>query len=457
MKIRRIKGQSLLLITMLLLPAKLFAQYADTSSNQYGLPYTKADSWTTGKKIGLSLLEGQAFNISLLHFDKYILKEDFAQVTFEDIKRNMKFGTGWDNDSVGINMIGHPAQGSVYHIINRLNGLSFWGSLPIVFFNSTVWELLCETEPPSPNDFFTTSWNGMIMGETLWRIGNFAFRKSARKGVDFHLKTGLGARAVTELSHSTGRPAGSPAAGAGASATIDIIYGDRLHLKSNAPLSFFDLHLTASLGTGQSPIGEFTLLSRLWGLELNPKKGEAVFGIFDHMSSFLSESWTKNRAPYRCAEAASVGPGIFYSHNRFTTGAFIAATIIGAATTDYYEVYDRDYNFGSGYSIKSINTFKASDIFSVGLNFRHYQLFTYWGDKPTDIEDRHYVNSMGDNGTTLTEILNLMTTISPFTHFGIDLSVFFIHRQSFYHIHPSVRASHLTAELGFKYLFSTNR
>lgn len=445
------KGLRICFILALFLPTEASAQFADTLNVTYGLPAVRTESWHTGKKIGLSFIEGQAFNTAFLLFDKHILKADYAQVTFEKIKQNLKFGTGWDNDAVGINMIGHPAQGAVYHIINRLNGISFWGSLPITFIDSAIWEFLCETEPPSPNDFFTTSWNGIIVGEALWRIGNYAFYKSARKGVDFSLKAGLGARAVTELYHSIPPPANSPAAGAGASLTVDVVYGDRLHVRNNAPMNFFDLHLTASVGTGQSPIGEFTLLGRLWGTELEVKKGEALFGIFDHMSTFLSESWTEKRAPYRCSEATSAGPGIIYSHNGFTTGAFVAATLIGAATTDYYNVYDRDYNFGSGYSIKSLNTFEASEAFSVALNFRHYQLFTFWGDKPTDIPDRHYVNSMGDNGTTLTEVLNLKAIFKPIKHFGIELSAFFIHRSSFYRIHPPAKASHLTAELGLRY------
>lgn len=438
-------------VIALLIPAGMSAQFADTLNINYGLPKVKTEAWSIGKKVGLSFLEGQAFNIAFLGFDKYVLNADYAQVTFDSIKRNLKFGTGWDNDAVGINMIGHPAQGSVYHIINRLNGISFWGSLPIVFVNSSLWELFCETEPPSPNDFFTTSWNGMIMGEVLWRIGNYAFCKPARKGVDFTLRAGIGARTVTELSHSIRHPANSPAAGAGASLTVDVTYGDRMHVKNNAPLNFFDLHLTASVGSGQSPIGEFTLLSRIWGLELDTKKGEALFGIFDHMSTFLSESWTQNRAPYRCSECPSVGPGIIYSNKGFTTGAFAAATLVGAATTDYYSVYDRDYSFGSGYSIKSLNTYVVSEILSLMLNLRHYQLFTFWGDRPTEVPDKHYVNSAGDNGTTLTEVVNLKAVFSPFKHFEIDLSSFLIHRKSFYKIHPSAQASHLTAEIGVRY------
>lgn len=447
----KMKTRFLSIICFLFISTGMNAQFADTLHISYGLPQIRTESWSTGKKIGLAFLEGQAFSAAFQSFDRFILKADYAQGTIEDIKRNLKFGTGWDNDAVGINMIGHPAQGAVYHIINRLNGISFWGSFPLTFVDSAIWELFCESEPPSPNDFFTTSWNGMILGEALWRLGNYAFCKPARKGVDLKLRAGLGVRAVTELSHSISHPANSPAVGIGASFTLDATYGDRMCVKDNAPVNFFDLHLTASVGNGQSPIGEFTLLSRLWGMELEPKKGEAIFGIYDHMSTFLSESWTRNRAPYRCSEGVSVGPGIFYSHNGFTTGAFVAATLIGAATTDFYDVYDRDYNFGSGYSIKSLNTYRPSDVFSLSLNFRHYQLFTFWGDKPTDIEDRHYVNSMGDNGTTLTEVLNLRTTISPLRHFDIELSAFLIHRNSLYKIHPHTKASHLTAEIGLKY------
>lgn len=427
-------------------PGVASAQYADTLKVNYGLPKVKTEEWSNVKKIGLSWLEGEAYNLAFLHFDKYILKADYAQVTFESIERNLKFGTGWDNDAVGINFVGHPAQGAVYHIINRLNGMSFWGSLPIAFINSSTWELFCETEPPSLNDFLTTTWNGVVLGEALWRIGNYAVYKSARKRVDFSLKAGLNARTVTELSRS-----GTPGAGFGASATLDIVYGDRMHVKNNAPMNFFDLHLTAAAGTGQSPVSEFTLLSRLWGLELETKKGEAIFGIYDNASVFLSESWTQNRSPYRCAEGASVGPGIIYRSNGFTTGAFFGATLIGAATTDYYDVYDRDYNFGSGYSVKSLNSYKPSDTFTLEFNLRHYQLFTYWGDRPTDIEDRHYVNSMGDNGTTLTEVMNLKAIFKPAKHLGIEMSAFCFHRNSYYAAHPHASSSHLTAEIGLRY------
>ena len=91
------------------------------------------------------------------------------------------------------------------------------------------------------------------------------------------------------------------------------------------------------------------------------------------------------RIPYKISEAASVGPGMIYKFPRMNSlvnleqRVFLSAILLGGSLTDYYNVIDRNYNMGSGYSIKNNTILDFGRYGMFALNMHLYQIFT-WKD-----------------------------------------------------------------------------
>lgn len=83
-----------------------------------------------------------------------------------------KDGFEWDKDPIQTNFFGHPYNGSFYFTGARAAGLTFWESIPYTLGGSLTWELFSETERPSMNDIFSTTFGGIILGEILYRISS---------------------------------------------------------------------------------------------------------------------------------------------------------------------------------------------------------------------------------------------------------------------------------------------
>jgi hypothetical protein len=66
----------------------------------------------------------------------------------------------------------------LYFSAARVNGLTFWESVPYVMFGSFTWEFFLETEQPATNDWMSTTWGGMFFGEALYRLSNLIIDES---------------------------------------------------------------------------------------------------------------------------------------------------------------------------------------------------------------------------------------------------------------------------------------
>lgn len=112
-----------------------------------------------------------------------------------------------------------------------------------------------------------------------------------------------------------------------------------------------------------------------------------MFGIFQHFNYFDSEEVIdgSGRIPYKISEAASVGPGMIYKFPQMNSlvnleqRVFLSAILLGGSLTDYYNVIDRNYNMGSGYSIKNNTILDFGRYGMFALNMHLYQIFT-WKD-----------------------------------------------------------------------------
>lgn len=109
-------------------------------------------------------------NISLFCFNRFVMDAEYAQVTPQTIGDNLRGPWVWDQDEFTVNHLGHPYQGSTYFISGKVNGLSFFESALLTAGGSVSWELFCENESPSYNDFIATTLGGVQVGEMLHRL-----------------------------------------------------------------------------------------------------------------------------------------------------------------------------------------------------------------------------------------------------------------------------------------------
>ena len=114
-------------------------------------------------------------NVFVWGWDRYVLVKDYARITPETWKRNIREGWEWDHNHWAINFYGHPYQGSMYYATARAGGYGFYPSLAFAGLGSFTWEMFAETEYPAPNDLITTTVGGSIYGEVLYRLSRIAY------------------------------------------------------------------------------------------------------------------------------------------------------------------------------------------------------------------------------------------------------------------------------------------
>lgn len=133
----------------------------------------KKRPWLAGAEV---VAEDLLFHV----LTRYLIKEDYAQISWSSIKNNFKTGLLWDNDKFETNLFSHPYQGNLYYSSARSNGLNFWESAPYALLGSSIWEWFMETQPASINDIMSTTFGGMALGETTYRLSSLVLNGQAR-------------------------------------------------------------------------------------------------------------------------------------------------------------------------------------------------------------------------------------------------------------------------------------
>ena len=131
------------------------------------------------KDHGTAVFQISGINAIVWAFDKYIMKESWADISFNTIVENFKYGYSWDNEGFITNQFSHPYHGAMYHSVSRANGLSFLESTVYTFLGSFMWEFFLEAERPAANDSIMTTLGGMTLGETLFRVAGLVVDENA--------------------------------------------------------------------------------------------------------------------------------------------------------------------------------------------------------------------------------------------------------------------------------------
>ena len=459
-------------------------------------------SWPGKKRPWLAAAEAAFINVGVHLFDRWATNSDFAQTTLNSIRKNFETGFVWDNDVFITNMFAHPYHGNLYYNSARSNGLTFWESAPYALGGSLMWEFFGETEPPAFNDILATTFGGIAIGEVTHRLSN-AVLDDSRQGFSRFLTEAVGfiidpfkgfnriisgeawrVRSTRHLHHDWKRfpidftftvgdryLADDGAFFRGehnAFLTFKLEYGYVLNEgENNKPYDFFEAEANFGLLGNQPFINQVHLLGRIWSTPMYSYKGvQAEFGVYQHFNYYDSNP-VKNGTeltPYRISEAASFGPGFVVQMPQ--TGAlkhleqrvFLSAILLGGTKSDYYNVIERDYNMGSGYSIKSKTYVELENFGRFVANVNYFRIFTWKGYESKDLsgyadgtEDLHYLNVQGDKGNARLLVINPMVEIDLGRQWGFSIGGSYFIRKTHYSYYDDVRANTFEIKAGLMY------
>lgn len=404
---------------------------------------------TFPKKKNFFRAAGEVFgmNMGLWAFDRYALKGHYAYISFETIKENFKHGFEWDNDHLNTNMFAHPYNGSLFFNAGRSNGFNFWQSELFAISGSAMWELFMECEYPSTNDIIATPVGGAALGEVFYRTSDMildnrtvggerlgrevasfiispmrgitriitgeAWKKSHVSGkefsnVPFNLNLSLGARIL--FYHDD-----AGITKAGASARINMEYGDPFDGDSKIPYEYFSCLAEFNVMKSQPLLSRVEIIGRLLSKELiSTSNCDLSVGLYQHFDFFDSDTISQHVptvlepcvVPYKLGTPASVGVGSMFSyHNddaKLNISAHLNGILLGGILSDYYRYYHRNYNWASGFSMKlGVDGYFLHDKLSFTLKNQFYRLYTRdtWGlnEHWSEIPGGKPVNVQGDD------------------------------------------------------------
>ena len=437
----------------------------------------------TPKRPWQALAEVTGINIGVQLFDRWALKSDFAQTTLNSLKHNFTDGMVWDNDFFITNMFAHPYHGNLYFNAARTNGLTFWESAPYSLLGSAMWEFLGETEPPAINDIIATTCGGIAIGEMTHRLSltilddrDRGFPRFVREAVAAIINPIQGLHRIisgdawrvksthyryhdfnetpVDMSFSVGWRylADDGALFRGIHApyvNMTLTYGTAVDGdKHTTPYDFFDLEANAAFGGGQPAVNTLNIVGRLWSTPILDKKGMAgEFGIYQHFNYYDAKPIEDGSSltPYRISEAAGFGPGFIFSLPQ--TGAlskleqriFVSGILLGGTKSDYFNVIERDYNMGSGFSIKSRTQLDFGKFGRLILNAKYFRLWTWKGYEDKDLQpyvdgtaDLHFLNVQGDNSNAALLVVNPVIEMHLARQWSITLSGSYFSRRTHY-------------------------
>ena len=443
-------------------------------------------------------MEAFAINVGVQCFDQFVMNEEFAKISFHSIKHNIETGFVWDNDQFSTNLFAHPYHGGLYFNAARSHGMNFWESVPYSFCGSLMWETTCEIEPPAINDLMATTFGGIAIGEVTHRVSNLVF-DDRLSGFPRFMREFLGTlicpikglnrilsgdawrvrgkyykyhdyqRSPVSFSLSAGyryladnntlfRGEGNPYV------RFNLVYGNPFDGETTKPYDYFTLDATFGLSSNQPLITGLHLLGRLWSVPVEVSKStEMEFGIFQHFNYYDSQPVKDGTSlvPYRISEAASFGPGIIYRFpqvgnlTRFEQRVFLDGILLGGSLTDYYNVIDRDYNMGSGYSVKAISFMEFGKVATFQIGADYYRIFTWKGYEGKDLAttDPLYLNAQGDKGNASLLVLNARFGLALSNRLNLDFNVSNYWRDTHYSYHDDVTSKTFDMSLGLQYKF----
>lgn len=450
------------------------------------------------QKTWKAVAEVAALNLGVWGFDRFVMNEDFARINWQTIKSNFRTGPVWDTDKFSTNLVAHPYHGSLYYNAARSNGMNFWQSIPFTAGGSLMWEFFMEAEPPSINDMLATTFGGIELGEITFRLSDLfiddrttglervgrevlaglvspvrginrlisgdAWRKSSSKGRSFSsvpllFMLSAGPRFLAEQERS-----GSGMAGMEVGLRLD--YGNPFNDDYYQPYEWFILRGGFDFFSSQPLISQVSAIGALWGKKVwekgNRRLAAGVFQHFDYYDSALKEGSGQSSVPYRISQTAALGPGLIYykngDHDKVDVFATLYANVIGlgASLSDYLQLEERDYNLGSGYSVKSYAGVVYDKRWSFQLDLENYHIFTWKGYEPGldwDNTDLTTLNVQGEKSNARLTVFSATFAYASRQGWSLAWSNRFFSRHTKYKYFEDVESSTYDIKLSLGWRF----
>ena len=363
----------------------------------------------------LAASEVFGMNMAVWTFDRFLMNEDFAKINGHTIKQNFKTGPVWDTDKFSTNLVAHPYHGSLYFNAARSNGLNFWQSIP-----------------------FAT-------GEA-WRHSSSKGRVYTSVPVNFIV--GVGPRFLAEQE-------GSKHGTTSMHVSFRLDYGDPFNDDFYSPYEWFQLKAGFDFFSSQPLISQVNAVGAIWGKQVwskGPRSLAAgIFQHFDYYDSELKSNSSQTVAPYRISEAAAVGGGLIYykrgtPDNKVDVYAELYGTgvALGASISDYLRLEERDYNLGSGYSVKAFTGLAYDKRWAFLIDLENYHIFTWKGYEP-DIDwnavDPTKLNVQGDAGNARLTVFSTTLAYMSKHKWNIALRNRYFSRRTHYKYHKDIDSS----------------
>lgn len=457
--------------------------------------YVSDTSLYTIRKPWLAASEVFGLNVGIWAFDRFALNQDFAKINFHTIKNNFKTGPVWDTDMFSTNLVAHPYHGSLYFNAARSNGMNFWESIPFTAGGSLMWEFFMENEPPSINDLIATTFGGVELGEITYRLSDlflddrtFGIERVGREVLSGLISPVRGInRLITGEAWRHGRSKGRTFASvpvnfivnvgprflaeqevskhgeASMHVSLRLDYGDPFEDESYSPYEWFQLRVGFDFFSSQPLISQVNAVGALWGKRVwskGPRTLTAgVFQHFDYYDSRLKIDGGKKVAPYRISEAAAIGGGLLYYKRpevddkvALYAELYTNGVALGAGPSDYFRLNNRDYNMGSGYSIKGFTGLTYNKRWSFVLNTENYHIYTWKGYDPNvDLSqvDPAKFNAQGDKGNSRLTVLAVRLVYFSEKKWNITLTNRYFTRRTKYKYHEDIDSSTYDIALSF--------
>lgn len=430
--------------------------------------------------------------------NRFERKADYAKISFHSIHENMKRGFVWDNDIFSSNQLLHPYHGNLFYSAARSNGLNYWESFSYTLLGSFSWEVCAETTPPSINDLLTTTFGGAAFGEVSYRLSSLVLDDS-KNGADRFLRELVGTvispvRGINRLisgnawkvRHKYYKYHDYEKVPLNVSVTLgdrymtdngtlfkennnlyldfNMVYGDPLKNETNKPFDYFSFRAVFNIGGSQPLTSSVNLIAKLAGKCYEPLPGHrALIGFFQHFDYYNSEIVLKDSKviPFKLAEGAALGLGMAYllpATKKVTIWhrTHLNAVLLGGSLTDYYRL-GRNYNLGSGYSIKSNTSVELEKYGNFELNVFDYHLFTWKGYDNVDLKSSKnpylYLNTQGDKGNTQFLIINPVMNFILNPKIILSFGSYYYFRKTHYAYNKDVFSKTFEFRLGLKYSF----
>lgn len=437
------------------------------------------------QKRGKAVTINVGLNMVMRGFNRFVKEDEFAKINLSSMRNNLTTLPVWDTNRFPTNFIGHPYHGAMYFNSARANGFDFYSSTLVTSVSSLMWEYLMETKPPSHNDLWATSVGGSGLGEALFRFSDFVLDNRARgiERIGRELIAGILAptrlitRVTTREAWETGKNKGNLLAAipyrldfyTGGKVTADtnnrfkswrftlgteLYYGDLFGTIVEQPYEWFQLAGEISVGNGSLYLTRINNLGLLYNKELFDSNNTWISGgLFQHFNYYDLKQSTGNNdeVPFYFSEVASFGPGIIVQERtndrEAQFGMYMSGIMLGASVSDYFKLDDRDYNFGSGVSLKALGTVEFSKKLYLSLYAENYLLYSWKSVDDYELledltmDEIDFLNVQGDKSRARWHVLGMRVKYHLTGNMHVVIRMRHMCRNTSYALFPNVNYS----------------